>query len=229
MVLPGHGTNVPVKHRTLPLRAQGYLIRPFPLVDIPLGRFGSLINGIIDGSRQPLPFANFGDTPISIPAGTCLGIFKECPVAPEPCQVFLNLAEVFHGDQPCEEERRAEAKQPAGSPFLLRPLADDPNVQADISKFWGPEVKNQVQDILSKYSNLPRNELSCFNNGVTIPIPFKDGVNLNDLRQVPYPMSRKDMQAFGEITDPMRANGSPRTSPPRTTLTSSLPSIRRVA
>jgi hypothetical protein len=41
-----------------------------------------------------------------------------------------------------------------------------------------------------------------------MPIPFKDGANLNDLRQAPYPMSRKDMQAFDEITDPMRANGS---------------------
>jgi hypothetical protein len=36
-----------------------------------------------------------------------------------PCEVFLNLAEIFHGDQPYKEERRAEAKQPAGSPFLL--------------------------------------------------------------------------------------------------------------
>ena len=40
-----------------------------------------------------------------------------------------------------------------------------------------------------------------------MPIPFKEGVNTDDLRQVPYNLSMRDRKAFDKLTDPLRKIG----------------------
>ena len=70
--------------------------------------------------------------------------------------------------------------------MLGRALISIPS--ADMSDLRGIEDKGQVIDNLAKYKPLSGDELGCFNNGIKMPIPCKDHV---DLRQPPYPMSWK--------------------------------------
>ena len=46
-----------------------------------------------------------------------------------------------------------------------------------------------------------------FNDGVTIPILFKDSVDLRKLKQAPYNLSLKDQHAINEVIDPLREQG----------------------
>ena len=63
-----------------------------------IGKFGSLINGIIDRQFMPLPFANFGDILIFLLIRTCLGIIEECfKLNLIACKTFLNLPEIMSG------------------------------------------------------------------------------------------------------------------------------------
>ena len=50
--------------------------------------------------------------------------------------------------------------------------------------------------MLKKYGRLFRNELGCFNDGVTISIPFMDEKDVGDLKQNPFGLSRRDRKAF---------------------------------
>jgi hypothetical protein len=58
-----------------------------------------------------------------------------------------------------------------------------------------------------RHSRLFRSELGKFNDGVHMPIPFKDNVDLSDLRQPPFNLSRKDELTMDSILDPMKATG----------------------
>lgn len=207
LVLPGHGVNIEVRSRELPVRAEGYLIKPEAITD-PRGlTYGSLINGITDGAADILPFSNFGDCPITIRKNQVLGHLQALSIAPD-IKTFLTQREHtltaiplsrILGDMPPEEE---EEKIPDGHPFNL-PIPD-PKFdidKADIDPVWGPDMVEQVRQTILRHSRLFRSELGHFNDGVEMEIPFKPDVNLDDLIQRPYNMSRRDRQAFDGIVD----------------------------
>ncbi|CZT02527.1 uncharacterized protein RCO7_06258 [Rhynchosporium graminicola] len=204
VISPGQGLNIPVRHRPLPPLDHGYLLRPFAQADLPLTKFGSLVNGITDGSPKPIPFANFGQYPIQIPKGTVLGILEPCPSTLQNQEVLFNMADVFKGEGEDAEHQR----YPDGFPFLVTPPEDDPDVQANISDHFGSAYQAQVQAIVNSHTSLFRSGLGCFNDGITMPVPFKDGISLDDLRQAPYPQSKKDREAMDSILDPMVKDGS---------------------
>ena len=206
MVLPGTGINLPVTHRLLPPRRDGYVVSPRPQIDISIGKLGSVVNAITSGTPQPLPFANFGEAPIRLRRGTVLGVLEEGPERHGDCSVLLNLAGIYEGQPPIEDE--PEGSNPAGSPFLIRPLPDEQGVEPNISDAFGPDIKAKIQGVLDKHANLFRPELGRFNDGINMPVPFKEGVEINDLRQAPFPQSKRDKEEMDKILDPMRADGS---------------------
>ena len=233
----GFGMNVPTRHRILPACKNGYVLTPYPQVDIALGKFGSAMNCLIDRSQDYVPFANFGEAPIRLLAGTCIGSMDECsrtPVkdnTPETQQIFFNLGEIIQGlpvstpKAPVQTEvflnltdmgissmdvSEPEGRHPDGHPFLVRPPPEpEPSLEkADISDHWGEDTVNKIKDMLYKHKDLFRSQLGCFNDGVTMPIPFRQGVEIKDLRQPPYLASRRDRDAIDSILDPMKAKGS---------------------
>ncbi|KAL2060380.1 hypothetical protein VTL71DRAFT_9775 [Oculimacula yallundae] len=208
VIKAGEGVNLPITHRLLPPREDGYLVQPKPQADIALGKFGSVLNAITNGTPQPLPFTNFGEVLIRLKRGTCIGVLEENPhrSLSQDLPVYLSLAGLYEGQEPIEEQ--AEGVNVAGAPFLIRPLPDEPGVEPDISDAFGPEIKGKIKEVLEKHQNLFRPELNRFNDGVVMPVPFKEGVEVNDLRQPPYPQSKRDREEMDKILDPMVADGS---------------------
>lgn len=45
-------------------------------------------------------------------------------------------------------------------------------------------------------------------HGIDMPIPFKPNVDIADLRQSPYNLSRKDKEEMDRILDPLRLKAS---------------------
>jgi hypothetical protein len=88
--------------------------------------FGSLINGTVTGSGEPIPFSNFG-TDIHVPAGTCLGYLEEAPKMSkhrqEGCEVFLNLTNILK--EKSLGTNAAGGAHPASYPDLVRPTPED--------------------------------------------------------------------------------------------------------
>jgi hypothetical protein len=173
------------------------------------------MNCITNGTQEPLPFANFSEVPIRMVAGTFLGTLEECPkTTPHPgslevCNVFMNLADMIQGI-PLPDTTEPDKKHPAGYPFLVRPPAEpEPELdKADISTHWGDDVYTKIRSMLEKHKGLFRPQLGCFNDGVTMPIPFRDGIDIKDLRQPLYPLSKRDRNTMNSILDPMKQDGS---------------------
>jgi hypothetical protein len=180
---------------------------PYAQADLARHTFGSLINGIVDDQPRPLPYANFGQTPIALHAGQVIGILEECPCSPpEHCEIYLGLAEVFEGLPPVEEG--AEGAYPDGYPYLVQQPQSSLDIdKANVSEHWGTEKRQEVLDVIQQNAPLFRNELGCFNDGVEMPIPFKNGADVEDLKQVPYSLSIKDRRAMDEILDPLKDIG----------------------
>ena len=61
--------------------------------------------------------------------------------------------------------------------------------------------------VLRDNAVLFRKELGSFNDGILMPIPFREGVDIADLRQAPYSLSPKDRAAIDGILDPLKAIG----------------------
>lgn len=213
LVLPGEGFNVEVKMRELPVRAEGYLIKPEVLTDPRRLTYGSLIHAITDGATKILPFSNFGEYPITIHKGQVLGHLQAVSIASDLKTFFAQrdhtmtavpLSEIL-GEPPPEEE---EERVPDGYPFNM-PVPDpdfDIN-QADIDPSWGPEKVEEVRQTILRHARLFRSELGQFNDGVEMEIPFKPDADLDDLIQRPYNMSRRDRKAFDGIVDELTRMG----------------------
>jgi hypothetical protein len=60
---------------------------------------------------------------------------------------------------------------------------------------------------LQSHASLFRKELRRFNDGILMPIPFKEGVDISDLKQAPYPMSPRDKKVIDEMLDPLTKIG----------------------
>jgi hypothetical protein len=206
VIPPGHGQNVKVRHRTLTYQVDGYLINPTPQVDIALDTFGSLIHGVVGHEHSRLPYANFGKTSIALQAGQVIGVLEQAPSLPVQTSVFLGLTEIFEGLPPVQED--PEGKYPAGYPHLIQPVDTSLDIsQADISKHWGEDNYNKILQVVTSHAHLFRDGLGSFNDGIEMPIPFKEGVDIKDLKQVPYSFSERDKRAFDAITNPLREMG----------------------
>jgi hypothetical protein len=72
---------------------------------------------------------------------------------------------------------------------------------------WGPRYFSQVHDILARHHTLFRDELGMFNDGVDMPIRFRDETDLKGLKQAPYRLSRRDLTAMDSILDPLTQAG----------------------
>lgn len=210
---PGHGHNVPVNFRTLPVSADGYLIKPYSVSDPQGLTYASLIHGITDGQTHLFPFSNFGDSPITIHRGQQLGTLERLSIAPD-LQTFITqkderltavpLSDVL-GEIPPEEE---EGRHPDGYPFSMPTPEPDFDVdQADIHDGWGPENVERIRNLILQHARLFSPRLGRFNDGVDMPIPFKPDANLDDLPQRPYNMSPRDRAAFDSILKPLEEAG----------------------
>ena len=100
-------------------------------------------------------------------------------------------------------------KYPPSYPYLVNPPAIDmPDIsKANMSDYWGPEYQNKIRKVLEANSELFREELGCFNNGVHMPISFCPDVDISDLRQSLYNLSRKDQKGVDTVLDPLREAG----------------------
>ncbi|CZS92351.1 uncharacterized protein RAG0_02755 [Rhynchosporium agropyri] len=162
VVHPGEGINLPATHRLLPERQAGYIVCPYPQIDMSLGKFGSVVNAVTTGLPAPIPFADLGFSPIRLRRGMILGVLEECAPKIKDCPVLLNLSSIYEGQPFVEEE--PEGRHPAGTPFLIRPLPED-TAEPDISDAFGADIKDKIQEVLRRHANLFRHELGRFNDG----------------------------------------------------------------
>jgi hypothetical protein len=187
----------------------GYLVCPNSIAINPaICKFGSLINAVINSDKEAIPFANFGEAPIRIQKDTLLGTLQAYIPPPKMVESFLNIADIFQGLPPIAPDN-PEGKYPSGYPFLIDP-PKDPKAdfeKADISGHWGEEFTSKIRAVIVEHTDLFREGLGCFNNEITMPIPFKDGTSVSDLKQTPYSLSLKDRRAMDEILDPLKAAG----------------------
>ena len=98
---------------------------------------------------------------------------------------------------------------PAGMPFMVQP-PEDPHIDikdANISDAWGSDYQTMVREVLEKHTPLFRPELGMFNDGIEMPIPFKQDADLSKLKQAPYNLSFKDQSAIDAYFDPLAKQG----------------------
>ena len=214
LVVPaGHGMNVPVVfprlHNTRKLQAveKTFFTRPKPIYeDLSIGMYGRVISALVDGTEERLPFANLGKTDIRINRGTTIGFLDQNTYFdPSTTQAFYTLGDVFGERTEMDQEDTTEENPPTGAPYLLEPTDDDASLEeANVSDHWGPEYERKARDILKTHRLLFRKELGRFNDGITMPIPFKRDPDLTKLKQAPYHCSLRDKNALDSILDPLK-------------------------
>ncbi|KAJ8122730.1 hypothetical protein ONZ43_g1146 [Nemania bipapillata] len=226
LIQPGTGMTVGVEHPHLPLRADGYLVQPRMYKDAAGHILGAVMNAITDGQDAGLPFANFGELPIRIRKGDSIGTIQSNTVdssvtswlthATEKHPHAIPLSDILGVDPSSDDEpENADDRYGHGYPFNL-PDPPDPNTPSspriDMTKVnvpsdWPPEVIEELEAVLNRAAPLFRNELGRFNDGILMPINFKEGVDLDDLCQRPYRQSRRDRKAMDSVLDPLRDCG----------------------
>jgi len=78
--------------------------------------------------------------------------------------------------------------------------------KADVSDHWGSEYRQQVLEVLRRHLRLFRPGLGIFNNGVTMPIPFRSEEDVLGLKQSAYNLSAREKAAVNDVLDPLRAD-----------------------
>jgi hypothetical protein len=159
---------------------------------------------------RPLPYTNFGLAPIRVCKGQLLGVLEPCTRQPKAVAgtVMLGLSEVFQ-ELPHTPLPEPENHIPDSYPYLVH-LVDEPDLDlslANIGPEWPPEIRNQIQQVLQNNTPLFRKELGSFNDGVFMPISFKDKEDRSDLCQVLYSLSPRDRHAMDNILDPLKEIG----------------------
>jgi hypothetical protein len=69
----------------------------------------------------------------------------------------------------------------------------------EFSEYRGSELSTQVQAILPKHQRLLRKALGPSTDGIKMPIEFNLDAEITDLRQQPFPLSRRDQDGMDEI------------------------------
>lgn len=217
VILPGEGRTIRVVHRAVPIRADGYLVEPQTISDPRHLVRASLQNGIVDGQSRIMTMANLGEIPVTIHKGQTLGILRKVDLAPDlETFVIANATSdtptaipitALLGVEPPPDE--PEGRYPDGYPFNLP--VPDPEFdidEADIPDCWGEKRKQDIKNLILRHARLFSPQLGRFNDGIEMGVPFKQDADLDNLKQRPYNLSRRDRAAFDSIIDPLREVGA---------------------
>ena len=213
---PGHGMNVPITRK--PLASGSYIFRPIHKRDLAIESYLAGVNAVVSDTWNSAPMANLGEAPVKIYKGQLLGRlspYRDSGPVPKTSADFHH-ADVFFGKGINETESEsnpsevlfgktvpeADAKEPI-NPFSIGSVDPNDVMEPDVSDHWGEDFRRKVQKILFDHSELFRPGLGKFNDGIKMPIPFKDETNVEGLKQAPYSMSAKDRKAMDEILDPL--------------------------
>lgn len=208
-VHPGIGHNIPVQYDRLHLRDEGYLVEPEDChYDLAIGEYARLGRCLIHGNETRLPFANLGRTPVQIRQGQLLGYVESADtMAESETPVYLSMETIFEG-LPVPTDNDQDDNPPTGFPFSIQPPDDDTNLtEANVSDHWGKEYETRIRTILQKYQRLFRKEMGMFNDGITMPVPFREDADLSKLKQAPYNLSKRDEEAIDAVIDPLIKEG----------------------
>lgn len=197
---PTHGHHIEIVHKYMTPHSNAdalFLTKPTPQIHHAMGSWGSIPSALITAQTTHLPYANMGEIPIHIPKGQLLG-YVESPRAISPTSAEINMV----GQEDNVDQVDLPGQLPPDTSL-------DPQValDADVSPEWGPEVELQVRHVLERHKYLFRSELGLFNDGIRMPIPFKDESNVRGLKQPAMRLSARDREAANSILDPMRATG----------------------
>lgn len=196
-IQPTQGYNLPIKHQYQHSHAHAFLVtQPVPQVQAEHSSWGSLPAALVHGATDRLPYANLGDAPIHIRKGQLLG-YVATPATLAATQAQINLVHA-----PDQDELPLPGELPT-PPELDPQLA----LEADVSSEWGPEIDFRIRAILHRHKHLFRHELGLFNDGIQMPIPFKNEADLSGLKQPPIRLSARDRGAMDTILDPLRDTG----------------------
>lgn len=193
----GMGQNVPIRHRALP-RDKSYLFTPKAKVNLALGTMVTGINAVVGDDPQAIPMANFGKTAVKIWAGQPIGRLSTLDPSAKPTEVKdVCFAEVFAGKYKVEPDL----------PYMVQFPAEPPTSEADVSDYWGPDYQSRMRQVIQDHPRLFRDELGKFNDGIEMPIPFRNESDVGGLKQQPYNLSMRDRKAMDEVLDPLVQQG----------------------
>jgi hypothetical protein len=163
---------------------------------------GSVLAVVVRADEAFLPFSNFSCRDIIIREAEELGITL-IHNDPRPSSTLCLLIEAIFKGLPSHDEADTTDLL-----FDVQPPEDLADVsQARVSSDWGPEYEGQVRALLEKHRSLFRPELGSFNDGIEMPIPFRDDVDLSKLKQSPYNLSLRDQEAINKVIDPLVEQG----------------------
>ena len=192
----GVGQNLSVKHRPL-AAGHSYLFEPVPIIDLSLGTFTTGIQAVLNDNPQAIPVANFGEHSSKIRKGQLLGTLSVLQDSAQPTEMDFCFADVFAGKANVEPD----------IPYIVDLPEEVAVPEADISEHWGPEYRERVEKVLEKHRTLFRPGLGRFNDGIEMPIPFKDESDVAGLKQNPFNLSQRDRRAMDSILNPLVEQG----------------------
>ncbi|KAK2744247.1 hypothetical protein FQN57_004332 [Myotisia sp. PD_48] len=79
--------------------------------------------------------------------------------------------------------------------------------EVGISEDFGPKYKDKIAKVLEKHADLFSPKHGRFNDGIVMPIHFKDKTNFSGLQQRAYRLTLHDREAVDAILDPLREGG----------------------
>ena len=203
IIKAGTGCNIPVMFsRPLVLEAL-YLVYPSRrYFNLSIGTIGSVLAVVVRADEAFLPFSNFSYRDIIIREAEELGIILIHNDLRPLSTLCLLIEAIFKGLPSHDEADTTDLL------FDVQPPEDLADVsQARVSSDWGPEYEGQVRALLEKHRSLFRPELGSFNDGIEMPIPFRDDVDLSKLKQSPYNLSLRDQEAINKVIDPLVEQG----------------------
>ena len=196
IVQSGMGQNVAVKHRPLAPN-HAYLFEPVPVVDIQLGTLMSGVQAVLGDDPKAIPVSNFGENQVKIRQGQLLGRLSILSDSARPTEVDFCFADVFTG----------KVKDEPDMPYIVDFPEEAAVPKADISEHWGPEYRERIEKVIERHQGLFRPGLGRFNDGIEMPIPFKDETDFSGLKQNPFNLSQRDRKAMDSILDPLVEQG----------------------
>jgi hypothetical protein len=200
-VEPGCGVSLPVRFRQLD--SDICHTTPVPQYNLEVDMFGSIPAALISPTTQFLPYANLGKIPIRVREGQLVGYVSHTEII-MPVKATINLVATKHSS-----EETDHFPEEAPVPVTLNPPSTESSIEeADVSHAFGDEYRLKIRQMLQKHEYLFRSELGLFNDGINMPIPFRDETDLKGLKQSPYRLTERDKRAMDSILDPLSKIGS---------------------
>lgn len=201
IIKAGTGGNIPVTFSRPPIPETAYLICPSRRhFDTSQGIMGGVPAAVVRADQKLLPFSNFGTRDILIREAEVLAIASVHEDQIKEPVFTLSMEAIFDGMTPTTDEYDNHDILP----FDIQPMEDQADItEAKVSPEWGPEYEAQVRGLLLKHQHLFRPEMGMFNDGIKMPIPFRDDADLSKLKQSPYNLSLRDQEAIDEVINPL--------------------------